>query len=109
MTIAVSAAASFVTVFTLRSSVFTPSEPTSSPRNPDATPSAADAHGVEPVASEAAGRGDLSALGVTRSGAFDVDPSIPNLSSLALELSRRAAGASLDVPCTLTVPPPVVH
>lgn len=102
MTFAVSAAAH---VFMTHSSIFTASASTScdvaAVKNAFADD---DGAGIEPVA-----RGPYRGATLARDDADRPLEPAPDLSSLALELSRRAAGSSADVPCTLTVPPPLSH
>jgi|GEM_PF-6553905 len=103
MTVAVSAAAS---LFTVHSSTFTASQPTPGHVPAATAASAADAFaGIEPVAP----RDPDPAPSAAEAFGSGAEGRRLDLSSLALELSRRAAGTSLDVPCTLTVPPPFVH
>lgn len=67
--------------------------------------------GIEPVArlrGDAARGARRLALDRTAGVARDVDAPA-DLSSIALELSRRAIGASYDVPCSTTVAPPLAH
>lgn len=100
MTVAVSAAAS---LFTVHSAAFTATASPSSRRG------VGPVQGIEPVAASAAHFGAVPVLRSVAPGSYDAEGADPDLSGLALELSRRAAGMSRDIPCTLTVPPPVVH
>lgn len=105
MTFAVSAAAH---IFMVHSSLFTASATTS--RDVAAVKDAfADDDGIEPVASSGVYRAAPAVPRVTESVPADVVEPAPDLSSLTLELTRRAAGPSLDVAFPLTVPPPLSH
>lgn len=63
-----------------------------------------DEAGVEPVAATGVRRGAPDVA----STALPV-PDDDALSTLALEVTRRAAGTGLDIPCSTTVPPPLTH
>lgn len=105
MTFAVSAAAH---VFMVHSSLFTASATTSC--DVAAVKNAfADDDGIEPVASSGVYRSAPSAPRATESVPADAAEPAPDLSSLTLELTRRAAGPSIDVAFPLTVPPPLSH
>ena len=105
MTFAVSAAAH---VFMVHSSLFTASATTSN--GVAAVKNAfADDYGIDPVASSGNYRSAPSAPSATEAFAGAAAEPAPDLSSLTLELTRRAAGPSLDVAFPLTVPPPLSH